>query len=314
MLNLPLIRDRMVAQDLSQAALALECRVDDAVMARWLAGTSFPGPRGIGRLAVALAVEPKVLFDSAVLLLEPQVFWLGGLSTPAFPETATDSLAEAGLDMGQQMRTLLNLLPEPPVLKPQLITPNVAPEYLSDVVESTGIAPLLRCDLSEASKLAVLVRSLRQFGAILVPVLWTPPALAQAGVIVALPDSHHFFVYVNLQNSLGGIIRALAEALGSCYAWTAPAEGRARFAKAFADAAGISNCSGNLDKSPLLDGGATARECLDVAHELFETPIYRAIGSWQVAEGGRNPAFLNAALGVPLPFAYELSTELFPQS
>jgi hypothetical protein len=216
--------------------------------------------------------------------------------------------------MGQQMRTLLNLLPEPPVLKPQLITPNVAPEYLSDVVESTGIAPLLSCDLSEANKLAVLVRSLRQFGAILVPVLWTPPALAQAGVIVALPDSHHFFVYVNLQNSLGGIIRALAEALGSCYAWTAPAEGRARFAKAFADAAGISNCSGNLDKSPLLDGGATARECLDVAHELFETPIYRAIGSWQVAEGGRNPAFLNAALGVPLPFAYELSTELFPQS
>jgi transcriptional regulator with XRE-family HTH domain len=312
MLNLPLIRDRMVSQDLSQIALALKSDVDDERVARWLSGAAIPGPRAMGRLAKALGLDPADLFDSSATLPAPQVFWLGTLPEGAQVAAITPELDETGRDMGRQMRTLLSFLPEPPVLKPQLLTPATTLSDLPDALETLGIAPLLRCYSSERGQLAVLRQSLKEFGAILVPVMWISPDMPLSGAVIALPDSRDFFVYVNLRNSLDGIIRTLAEALGGCYAWTLPMNERAVFAKAFADAAGVANYSGDLETSPLRGSTCSAKEYLGVVDELFETPVYRVIKAWQVAEGGRNPAFLNSALGIHLSLAHDLSVALYP--
>jgi hypothetical protein len=301
----------MVSQDLSQSALAVKSDVEGDRVAQWLSGAAVPGPRAMGKLAKALGLDPADLFDSSASLPPPQVLWLG--AWPVAGALATPELDETGRDMGRQMRTLFSHFPEPPVLKPQLPTPPPAPLYASDALETLGIAPLLRCHSSERGQLTVLRQSLKEFGAILAPVLWAASDIPLPGAVIALPDSRDFFVYVNLRNSLDGIIRTLAEALGGWYAWSLPMNERAVFAKAFADAAGVANSSGDLEKLPLLGDKCSAKEYLSVVDELFETPVYRVIKAWQVAEGGRNPAFLNSALGVPLSLAHELSVALYPR-
>ena len=306
MLNLSLIRAQMAKLGLSQSDLADICEVSREAVSNWLSGEAYPRPRYLRKLANALMASVEMLTISAPTGAS-EVVWLSaqGIVRPNSPLHHT--YRNIGEDFAGQLRALRAYLPTEMFSKRHLLRVDTSPEFLGYVAETvswthgTGIASV------ELERLLMLHK---KFGSVLVPVTWEHTGWEHSGAVVSLTETNQFFVYVDMHNSAAGLNRTLAEALGLCYAWTAPPSARQAFAIAFADQLGVT-CADVEQGTPVFElYSRNAKDLIEVAETLFDTPIYRALRYWQVDEGGRNPAFLSAVLGLPATDAYHLSVAL----
>ena len=308
MLNLSLIRSRMAVLGLSQSALAQQCDVSRETASCWLSGVTHPRPSAMRRLAAALDVDvTELLLPSSA---RPEILWIAAQSvaTEGPERYRYDNIGE---DMGGQLSTLAALIPQSLFSKSQLTNPTCTPEYLQQVLEALGVESGIPAS-SLDNGLRMLIDLHRRFGSVLVPVKWSRPGWAYSGAVIALPDSNHFFVYVNVHNGPRGIARTLAEALGACYSWSVSEQVRAAFSQAFADRVVAPLAMRGSEVSVVAENGYEPQDFIRLTQRMFDTPVFQAISDHQVHENGRDPAFVSTLLGIPLSEARELSIALYP--
>jgi transcriptional regulator with XRE-family HTH domain len=303
MLNLTFIKSQMQALGLTQSALAQRCGVSRETVSQWLAGEFGPRPSALLRLAETLQTDLEaVLAESTRLPFATR--WCDALAPHLVPKVCDVDHAAQAQEFAGQLRTLCAYLPRQLLAKPQLRSPELSADYLTAATAALGLTRDKGGRLRNPAHLQ-LVGLHQRFGSILIPVYW--PHSSKSGAVVALPDEDQFFVYVNLRNSWRGVFRTLAESLGYCHAFRAEESLRTAFADRFADTLSIAR-PGEESDIVLPDSGVfTLKEFVELAENMFGTPVYQALKEFQYNEGGRNPAYLQAVLGIPLADALELS-------
>ncbi|MBV5345982.1 MAG: helix-turn-helix transcriptional regulator [Rhodoferax sp.] len=318
MLNILAIESAMLKLGLNGTSLAEACQVSKEATSNWLSGESIPRPSKLTKLAEVLGLP----VDGMLTIFETPA--------PLFAYRANPNAAwsASGREAAEeQARHLSQLLPyvgrsvfEPPVMR----EPSLDDACIRHAAHAVRAAlELSRTDVLTTAKLEHLLHT---FGAVLVPVLQLNPDDA---LTVYLPESKTAWVIINLSAPSADYLFGLARAYSHCLTLHCmPADEGALFAERFAQYLLFPDAVAPECQAPIRNYGtdklapSMAFELLGTdtpsledyvakAEQAYRTHVFKAIQAFQVAEGGRNPAFIASVLNVSLGDAVGLSHMLW---
>ncbi|KAK43703.1 antirepressor [Caballeronia jiangsuensis] len=212
MLDIDLIRGRMAALDLNQAALSERCGVSKEAVSNWLSGESVPRPRKLRALSEALEIDVEALLKADVDAPEPVVAYRTKKNRPA-----TDRALEAARESAVHLRELVSFFQENSLFAPPVLQD---PRLDDDYVNHAAMQTRQRIGLTERAPLTrdQLIELHKAFGSVLVPVLWGDDKSGHENALsVYLPQTKTSCVVFSLNARVDDFNYWLAHELGHCY-------------------------------------------------------------------------------------------------
>lgn len=212
MLNITLIADRLTALGWGAPQLAEACQVSREAVHNWLSGESLPRPRKLRQIAEVLAVAPQELLSSASGLPEPVVAYRTKRNAPVSAQAL-----ETAADVARHLRELVPFIERDNLFAPGVLeAPQLSDEYIGKAARQTRARAGL--SMTEPIRHAQLISMHRDFGSILVPVLWGEEKVGHENALsVYLPESKSSWVIFNLNARIDDFNYWMAHELAHCY-------------------------------------------------------------------------------------------------
>lgn len=334
------IAELLLLRKTDTASVAKACQVPLEVLESWIAGTAIPRYSKMTLIAEALGCTLGDLLG----LEEPPLLQLRFAYHLEAPEDLVEDASSRAEDIARHILQLRPYLPDAPLFEPpQLCAPGSSREYAHNVAKALR-AVLMLTPLDHMNTVN-LEKLYRVSGIGRIPVDKGPDAhVYETALALYLPESKQAWVVVNVRGPKSEYNFALAKALGHCLVLPSLPEGEAReFAVNFAEyliypqelatqcakaredgleQPTVRAPAPNAGPRPYAEStlawlcgetapGPNTKEFLAKMEAHYETPVYRALGAFQVAEGGRNVAVIATTLGIPLHIALAISHELW---
>lgn len=212
MLNTALIKSTMRKLGLSQGALAERCNVSKEAVSNWLSGESVPRPNKIKALGEALSLPVDDLFVVEEAFPEPVVAYRTSRN-----RAVTGPAREAAEDLARHLQELVPFIQREALFAPPVLE---APRLDDDYIQEAAKQVRARIGLTPKAALtrAQLLELHREFGSLLVPVLWSGTKAGHENALsVYLPDSKTSWVVFSLNARNDDFNYWLAHELGHCY-------------------------------------------------------------------------------------------------
>ena len=207
-LNIPSVQEAMERVGLNPATIAGELEVSRAAVSKWLAGSSFPRPNKLLKLALLLGLKLNDLVEKTSNSDEPIVAFRKRGAT----KTTAEHIAHAK-EIGYLLKPLVPYLPFDQFKKPSTLKhPSTDYSYLQKL--AIQVRQEMFVSQSDVLDFGHIIKGFADKQVVLVPVLWGKKDKHNNAIHIFLPDSMTTWVFLNLDVEIHDFKFWMAHELG----------------------------------------------------------------------------------------------------